>query len=122
MSGSVYDRLQQKLEVQKRSEGISALEIADLPPSLRKIMRLMLREVEMSHADLCAHVHDLPEKDRLEMVELNQALEELVKQGWLIRRGEGKGLNYSVNLKRKPGSTLTSNIWGDLEAKLNKTR
>jgi hypothetical protein len=49
MSGSIYDRLKQKVDVQKYEEGITALDLASLPATLRKIMRTMLREVEMTH-------------------------------------------------------------------------
>ena len=43
----VFDRLQKQLDIRKREEGISALELRDLPSNLRKIMRLLLREVVM---------------------------------------------------------------------------
>ena len=45
MSGSIYDRLKNVLDVQNQEEGISAGDIAALPPALRRIMRLMLRKV-----------------------------------------------------------------------------
>ena len=118
MDGSVFDRLQQKLEVEKRTEGISALEISELPPSLRKIMRLMLREVEMTFTALKTAVDSMPAADQISHAELDQALQALSQQGWLIQRGEGEGLNYSVNLRRKSGSTLSNSIWGNLEKKL----
>ena len=44
----VFDRLNKAIEIKKKMEGISALDLIDLPPLLRKIMRLMLREIKMS--------------------------------------------------------------------------
>lgn len=122
MSESIFDRLQKKLEVEKREEGISAIEIAELPPNLRKIMRMMLREVEMTYTALCQAIDSMPKEDRLNRDDLDHALETLSQQGWLIRRGEGEGINYAVNLRRKTGSSLKSSIWGNLDSKLSQDK
>ncbi|KAF0107195.1 MAG: hypothetical protein FD146_2036 [Anaerolineaceae bacterium] len=122
MDGSIYDRLQKKLEVQKEAEGISAGDIAQLPPALRKIMRLMLREVELTHAAICATMSTLPMADQLNRAELDQALDTLTAQNWLIRRGEGERLNYTVNLRRKPPSQLGGSFWNALDAKITESK
>lgn len=122
MSESVFDRLQKILDVQKQEEGISAGDIAQLPPALRKIMRLMLREIEMTYTAICAAMESMPEADRLNRAELDQALENLTGQNWLIRRGEGEGLNYTVNLRRKPGSGLGQNFWTALDTKIAENK
>jgi hypothetical protein len=117
MSG-VFDRLQRQLDIQKRERGISALEIAALPPNLRKIMRLMLREVVIKYNDLCKQIEQLPEANRLSKSELDAALDILVEQNWLVRMGEGEFLSYRVNLRRKAGSTLGQDVWASLNAKI----
>lgn len=122
MNGSVFDRLQKALEIQKQEEGISAGDIAELPPTLRKIMRLMLREVEMTYTAICEFIDSLPEADRMKRTELDQALETLTTQNWLIRRGEGDRTNYTVNLRRKAGSQLSMNFWSTLDAKIAESR
>ena len=109
---SVFERLQQRLNVEKRDEGISAIEIADLPSPLRKIMRLMLREA----------VEAMPEKERMSKPELDQALEVLTRQFWLIRRGEGERVTYQVNLRRKAGSKLAAGVWSALGDKIILSR
>jgi hypothetical protein len=119
MSG-VFDRLNKKLELEKKEGGISPLDLAELPPKLRNIMRMMLREVDMYHADLVEAVEDMPNDMRLDARELDQALQVLVEQGWLIRRGEGDKLNYQVNLRRKPGSKLAQGIWSILDTKIKQ--
>jgi hypothetical protein len=118
-SGGVFDRLQQQLDIRKREEGISALDIADLPPGLRKVMRLMLREVVVKFTDLCTMVENLPQVDRLTRIELERALQTLVEQSWLMRYGEGEFISYRVNLRRKAGSQLGQDIWSALDAKLS---
>jgi len=122
MSGSVFNRLQQKLDVEKREAGISPLELAQLPASLRKIMRLMLREVEIAYPDLCQAVETMPPADRLNRAELDEALETLTRQNWLIRRGEGERMNYTVNLRRKPGSQLAKSFWAALDEKIAQSK
>jgi hypothetical protein len=117
MNGGVFDRLHKKLQLETQEEGISPLHLADLPPTLRKIMRFMLREVEMSYQGICEAVADLP-GDKIEQHELDDALEELRQQYWLIRRGEGDRVTYQVNLRRKAGSKLAAGIWGSLESRI----
>jgi hypothetical protein len=117
MSG-VFDRLQKKLDLVKKDEGISPLELASLPPNLRKIMRIMAREVQIFYPDLIHKMEGLPERERLSPPELKQALQELSRAGWLIERGEGDRLNYQVNFRRKAGSKIAQGIWGSLDAKI----
>jgi hypothetical protein len=115
---SIFERLQHQLDIQKREHGISALEIRDLPPSLRKIMRLMLRSVVMKYNEICEAMENLPEAGRLTPKELDAALKTLVEQNWLLRSGEGEFESYRVNLRRKAGSGLNRDIWASLEARI----
>jgi len=117
MSG-VFDRLQKQLEIRKREEGISPLELTDLPPRLRRIMRMMLREVVMKYTDLCAAVDALPEAQQLSREELDSALGTLVEQNWLVRYGQGELVSYKVNLRRKAGSQLDKDIWSALNDRI----
>ncbi len=117
MSG-IFDRLQKRMEVEAQSEGISPLDLAALPPLLRKIMRYMLREYELFYSEICDWVANLPEKERPSQADLDQALDVLSKQFWLIKRGEGERLRYQANLRRKPGSKLAAGVWSTLDTKI----
>lgn len=114
----VFDRLNKEIENKQQEGGITPLDLAELPPALRKIMRLMLRELQMGFPKLCEAVDTMPEKERLTRDELQDALSTLTQQFWLIRIGEGKKAIYKVNLRRKAGSTLTAGIWSSLDEKL----
>ena len=114
----VFDRLQKQLDIQKREQGISAIEIADLPPNLRKIMRLMLRGLVMKYDEVLAAVEAMPPANRMSKSELDLALKTLVEQNWLLRSGQGELESYRVNLRRKAGSQLDSDIWNSLEARI----
>ncbi|HEX2997795.1 MAG TPA: hypothetical protein VHP14_23430 [Anaerolineales bacterium] len=114
----VFDRLQKEIENKESEGGITALDIADLPPTLRKIMRLMLRELQLGYRDLMETVAALPEKERLAAKDLEEALTVLTRQGWLIRIGQGEKAIYKVNLRRKAGAKLATGIWNTLDEKL----
>ena len=114
----IYDRLQKQLEVAKREEGISPIEIAELPPNLRKVMRLMLREVVMKYTDLQAAIEEMPAASRVPAGELQAALNTLVEQNWLTRYGTGEFTSYRVNLRRRAGSVLGKDIWSALDARI----
>jgi hypothetical protein len=115
---SIFDRLQQQLDIQKREHGISALELTDLPPNLRRIMRLMLREVVLKYTELEKAIQAMPEAQRLAKTELDEALQSLVEHNWLIRMAEGEYTAYRVNLRRKAGSALNQDIWASLSSKI----
>jgi uncharacterized NAD(P)/FAD-binding protein YdhS len=119
---SIFERLQKRLEVDKHEEGISPLDIADLPPNLRKIMRLMLREVEMTDVELHQAVGEMPVTDRMSAAALDQALDELTRQFWLIRRGLGERVTYQVNLRRKSGSRIAQGVWNVLDSKIGEAK
>jgi hypothetical protein len=120
MSG-IFDRLQKQMEVEAQKDGISPLDLAALPPLLRKIMRYMLREYEMLYSEICQWAKDLPEDERPSQADLDQALETLSKQFWLIKRGEGERVRYQANLRRKAGSKLALGAWNALDTKIAAT-
>jgi hypothetical protein len=114
----VFDRLQKQLDETRKEGGMSLLDLADLPPALRKIMRLMLRQTKMNYAQLLAATDLLPEADRLARADLDEALSKLSESAWLVKIGEGERAIYKVNLRDRAGSKLPANIWQNLDSKL----
>lgn len=106
---SMYDRLSKRLKVEKHSEGISPLEIAELPPPLRRVMRLMLRENTLTLEQMVEVVCDAGE---MTPSELEQALDELTRQNWLLRHED----QYEVNLRRR--ASAMSGIWATLNDRI----
>lgn len=117
MSG-IFDRLQKKLEAEAQNDGISPLDLAELPPLLRKLMRYLLREFELFYTEICQWARELPEAERPTQADLDQALEILSKQFWLIKRGEGERVRYQVNLRRRAGNKLAQGVWNVLDTKI----
>ncbi len=120
MSG-VFKRLHSQIGGEEEG-GISPVDLVDLPANLRKVMRLMLREVEIPYAELCQAVAAMPEKDRLSRGELDEALASLTRDGWLIKMGQGETVTYQVYLRRKRASTLAKSIWAALDQKIEQSR
>jgi hypothetical protein len=114
----VFDRLHSEIGSDEEDEGgLSILDLADLPAGQRKLMRLMLREVELTDRELREAVASWPEEDHMSDDELKSTLDALVSNLWLIRMGEER-LRYRANLRRKPGSVVAKSIWGDLDARI----
>jgi len=116
----IFDRLQKEIKDKQGEGGITALDLADLPPALRKIMRLMLRELQLSYPQLKEAIASFPDEDQLPIHKLDEALEVLSRQSWLICIGTGDKAIYKVNLRRKAGSTITTGVWNALDTKLKK--
>jgi hypothetical protein len=114
----VFDRLNKEIQDKQQEGGITPLDLAGLPPALRKIMRLMLRELQMTYPRLCEAMDAIPEADRLSRDDLQGALSTLTQQFWLIRIGEGEKAIYKVNLRRRDGSKLAAGIWSSLDERL----
>ncbi len=106
----IYDRLRDQLgDDDDRPSGMTALDIADLPAPQRRVMFTLLRDTQagsegVTASELAARLDD-PSG-------LDDALEALTRQGWLIRRGEPPRERYKVNLRRRSrGGGLDVNVW-----------
>jgi hypothetical protein len=122
MSG-VFDRLNNKLGGdQSDSGGISPIELAKLPPVQRMLMRLLLRELEMTEVAVRAAVSEQPADKRPSNADLEEALKELAREGWVIKMGEGAVITYKANIRRKAPSTLAKSLWSALDSKIEETK
>ena len=118
----VFDRLTKDLKEREKATSPSALDIAELPAPQRRIVRLLLRELEMTYPGLCQAVDALPPAERFSRAEMDEGLAALTRQGWLIRLGEADLKTYKVNLRRKAGSALGLGIWSSLTTKIEETK
>jgi hypothetical protein len=73
------------------------------------------------YTEICQWAAELPEGERPSQAELDQALEVLTKQFWLIKRGEGERVRYQANLRRKAGSKLAQGVWNALDNKIGSS-
>lgn len=117
----VFDQLHRQLGADDEDRGISPLDLAELSPPARKIMRYMLREVEMYYTDLVEWVDGWPEEERLTHEELDQILSDLASDQWLIKMGD-ENILYEANLRRKRPSSLAKTLWANLDSKIAAQR
>ncbi len=119
---SLFDRLQNELDKREEEgkEGISPLDFVDLPAPLRRMMRMMLRETKLTYPKIVESLTSMPGFQQTEKAELDQSLDALVKQEWLIRIGVAKKATYRVNLSRKRGSRLDASIWSTIDKKIEE--
>jgi hypothetical protein len=117
----IFDRLHRQIGGSDEDTGISPLDLRDLPPRQRWLMRLMIREVEMPYHSLRDALEDMPSDIRMTPAELDEVLTDLVRQRWLIRYGEEK-VTYEANLRRKAGSEVAKSIWSTLDSRIAEQR
>ena len=99
-----------------REGGLSILDLAGLPPAQRKILRLILRQTDISHAELAQALASLPEADRLSQAELDETLDALLQQQFLLRSTGDQNGTFRVNHQRNARSTRRTNIWDALDS------
>jgi len=125
------DTIEQWANTMNQDDGMMPTDLAKLPSALIRLVRLILRTGEISYEDLNRAVAALPEGERMNQPELDDALVRLGELSLLIKTGEGSQAVYRVNLRPKPvGSTATKNrttatlphkIWNALEPEPGKT-
>jgi hypothetical protein len=92
--------------------GISATDLAELPPGQQAIMRLILRKTQMTYPEICLAAESLPESQRLNQAQIDEVLILLSQQQWLSSTEESGVALYKVNLRRHGGTFGKSNNRG----------
>lgn len=105
---SVFQKLDARLDDGK-PEGITPLDITELPRLQRQIMFFMLRDQHAALDGVTLMILEDHFKDETEN-RLSGILAELHKNGWLIEMGEPPNVHYKVNLRRKRG-TILNGVW-----------
>ncbi len=121
-------------EQNDQDNGLAAIDLLELPTALYRIMRLMLRHVEMDFAQLWKVIEALPEAERLTKAEAEEALRSLIEQHWLIKTDMANLTTYRVNFRRKIGNvhsaftprakkgrSLPQGIWDALDGPSKET-
>lgn len=112
MSG-LFDRLQGEIEARERQEGLSPIDLLDLPPALATITKKIVRKNGMSLTDIAEEMGKPPE-------EAAAMLEELVVKGFMRRVEVSDEIWYKAFFARKPDKKLTSGVWSALDNILDK--
>jgi len=112
---SLYDRVTDKIGDEK-TEGITPLDIADLPDPLRQVMFSLLRDPNANGEGVLL---DALQKKLGTLEDLPGILAKLVANGWLVPLGEAPNVRYRLNLKRRRGTVSGIGMWGNLLNRLS---
>lgn len=114
---SIFDKLDSRLDNGK-PEGISPLDIAELPRSQRQIMFFLMRDQRAATDGI--NLDTLRQQFASETeARLAEALAELSHAGWLTLFGEAPDVHYKVNLRRKRGAQLNG-VWSFVMDRIDK--
>lgn len=109
MSG-LFDRLGQELQAREKASGLSMADVLTLPDDLRRLFNWMMRQEEVSLAEVAAHLgQDEPSAQ--------DTLARLIEQCFVREMPAGR---YRVRLAPKRGRQLPVNIWQALDEKTEK--
>ncbi|GEM_PF-1522752 len=114
---NIYEHLQSQLGGENHSSesGLTPFELAELPDVQRQVMLFVLRQAHRSGGSVERSALDQAFTDRQGLAD---ALDVLVRRGWLIARGEPPNVHYSVNFRRKRASRLNVDLWTALSERL----
>jgi hypothetical protein len=122
-----------------QGSNISPSDLLALPPTQRKVMRIIMRHNELSYPALCETIDQLPEPERISRPDLDGILEGLVKQNWLIQTGDRPTALYRLGKiqktdpaqlppdptqpsRRRAGMDRLKDLWSKLENKTEKEK
>ena len=109
MAGSgLFNRLQDEIEVRDSGEGLSPIDLLDMPDSMATVINKIIRKNGMRLEDIATELGQSPE-------ETQGVLGKLVEKGF-VRRIEVKNeVWYKAQFGRKADKALSLSIWSSLD-------
>ncbi len=104
----LFDRLQNEIESREQQEGISPVDLLDLPPTVVTIIKKIIRRNGMKLTEIATAL-----KQSLE--ETQKALDELVEKGYIRQIEVKKEIWYKAFFRRKADKTLSHSFWSILD-------
>lgn len=98
------------------TNGLSLLELSELPAPWRAIIRLLMRDQPQTYAALATALEALPAQQRLVGDQFDEALAALCKEGYLVQQWAGDDRTYAMRIARKSGRAVSSSLWSALES------
>lgn len=113
MTKGLFDRLQAEIDGREKAAGLSMADVLSLPDALRQLFNWMLRQEDVSLADVIQFTGQSEKKVR-------EMLNTLVEKGFVREMKVGEEYHYKVRLAFKRGQQLPLNIWQALDGKVEK--
>jgi DNA-binding MarR family transcriptional regulator len=110
----LFDRLQDEIDAQGQQEGLSPIDLLDLPPGLAAIVKKIVRRNGMSLVEIADEMSQKPADTQI-------VLDELVAKR-LIRKVEVSGeIWYKARFARKADKKLSTGVWSALDTLLDES-
>lgn len=84
--------------------GFNVFDFLELPSFERSIVRIVLRETRIAYPDLLRAVSAFPPERRIARPRLDVMLDNLTRDGWLVRSDENGQSFYGINSTPRPTS------------------
>jgi DNA-binding MarR family transcriptional regulator len=111
----LFDRLQDEIDAHGQQEGLSPIDLLDLPPGLAAIVKKIVRRNGMSLTDIA---RELDQK----VADAQAVLDELVAKK-LMRKVEVNGeVWYKAHFARKADKKLSTGVWSALDNLLDESK
>jgi DNA-binding MarR family transcriptional regulator len=104
----LFNRLQDEIDSREQQEGISPIDLLDLPPALATIIQQIVRKNGMKLADIAKALNQSPD-------ETQKALDDLVGKGYVRRVEVKEDIWYKAFFRRKADKPIGSGVWSALD-------
>ena len=112
------DEIRQPSENKKQENGVNVFNLMELPPSQRKVIRILLHKRQMTYPDLLKTMEPIEPANKNELSEI---LEALIERGW-ITRVDDQCVTYKVNLGHRIVSRSHQDTGRNYTPRSRKTR
>jgi hypothetical protein len=104
LMSSLFNRLQDEIDAQERQDGISPVDLLDMPAPLAKIVKLIVRRNGMKLENIAEAVNQSAE-------DVQNTLAELVQKGYVREVKVKQDVWYKARFAQKRSRTLSSSFW-----------
>jgi DNA-binding MarR family transcriptional regulator len=102
-----FNPAQEEIDARDQQEGITPVELLELPPLLLRLVTRIAREGWVTAEAAAEYFGESP-------ASMQEALDGLVERGYLGREERQEGWVYRTRFARKRGRELPENIWSAL--------
>ena len=104
----LFNRLQDELDAREKGEGLSPIDLLDMPEPLTAIINQIIRKNGMKLEDIAEELGQSPKATK-------KTLDELVDKGYVRQVEVKEELWYKAQFGRKADKTLSLSIWSALD-------
>ena len=105
---NLFNRLQDEIDSQEQQDGISPVDLLDLPSALSSIIKKIIRHNGMRLSQIAEELEQDP-------ADTQKTLDELVEKGYVRRVEVKEEVWYKARFAQKRSRTVSSGLWKALD-------